>query len=837
MLKRLLLTCLLAVSASQGWTQYTSAERKGLDDLIVLGNLSKESLRPAIPTLPSGIQARITEDPILVLGEILSWRLDASLDIVKQLASLTEGQPLTGIDPIDPAVPEPLRVPLGRLLAALGHANDEVRASSTALTPDQRRDLIESLPRVGLNDPSVELEFARRPLLSGKALSDLTAKVDTKRILRAGLDLQKAVEAAVSEMRSIRLDMPILRFLHRGMPVIIAGVGTDIHADRDAMLVVDLGGNDRYEGRIGAGIGYASVCIDLGGDDTYSLGDANLGCGLLGVGIAIDVDGDDTYRCNDLSLGSGVSGFGSFVDRKGNDHYQMASGGLGFGSGEGLGIMRDLEGTDDYRTDGASLGASSANGIGWMADIAGSDTYRSQRFSQGSSFGGIGAQVDLAGDDLYQCQEQGQAFGAGGFGLLINVTGSDHYLGVTAVQSVAAEGGVSCLIDHVGDDTFHAQTAESLAHANENSLSMVCDRSGNDSYTNRGGRPARARSGGVAIFLDSLGDDHYGAPAGSDLGGIAAFADLGGADEYRRDLSDATTSITTGSIRFDSTGSRASPPTEDATRMTQTPPTSEIARAFDHALAGGSKGQVAATFLRRVGQPAFDWALANRLDGSEQASALIAFIGSPNAVTAATALANAGRPGALYLCIGLNADPSSKAILDSLKVEPTRLEAIHAAGHFKCREATTSLLPLAASPRTVEAIAAARALSNLDQPETFSTAEALLLSRDAKMRQVAISWCAKQPGEAVQTAERLSKAADELSVRVAIELLAKVGSSEALKLVTPFLEDRRPGVKIQALSALDGRVPESAQGLVARLANDTNPLVRSVAKRVRMTGG
>lgn len=836
MLLRQLLTCFLVSSGCAGIAQLTPAERKGLDDVLVLGNLNKESLKPATAVRKPGLHSMFLDDPIAALNEVASWQFDATLDRVKQMSTISETQPQTGVDPIDPAVPEPLRVPLGRLLAALSHANDEVRAASAALSADQRRDLIESLPRHGLRDPSVTLEFVRRPRISHRTLTDLMARVDLNRITRAGLDLHRAAETAAAELRPIRLQMPTLRFVHRGMPVVVSGTGNDTHDDRDAMLMVDLGGNDRYEGRFGAGIGYAAVSLDLGGDDVYSVGDANLGCGLLGVGISLDNEGDDIYRCRSLALGVGIGGFGSFVDRSGEDSYQFASGGLGFGS-RGIGTMRDLSGNDDYRSESASLGAASDDGLGWFADLDGHDRYRSSRFSQGASFGGTGLQVDVAGSDIYQCQEQGTAFADGGVGLVIDVAGNDHYFGMADVQSVSTNGGVACLIDHDGDDSYTAQSAASLALAGSTSLSLICDRNGNDTYTNRGGRPARSQRGGVSVFVDSRGDDLYGAPGVSELGGIAAFADLSGADEYRRDLSDATSTLAAGVTRFDAVGSRPNPTNIEDGRMTQTPPAAEIAKAFEQALVGGAAGQTATAYLRKVGAAAFDWGIANHMDGSREVSRLLAMIGSPDAPNKAKAMALENRPGALFLCVALNVDPGAKPILAYLGKEQDRAEGIEAAGHFRCNEVAPLLLPFAASTAPGEALTAVWALSQIALPETFSTAEALLQSRDTKLRQLAIGWCAKQPADAMIAADRLTKSADEAVVRTALELLAQLGTPEALKSVVAFLEDRRPGVRIQALTALDGRVPADAQGTVARLANDTNPLVRSVAKRVRMTGG
>ena len=93
--------------------------------------------------------------------------------------------------------------------------------------------------------------------------------------------------------------------------MVIGGAGPNTYElDHRFGLVIDLGGDDLYRGKIAAS-GDAdhgnAVVIDLGGNDTYTGSPLGLATGRLGVGLLIDQSGDDVYQ---LDTGSGGAGFG-----------------------------------------------------------------------------------------------------------------------------------------------------------------------------------------------------------------------------------------------------------------------------------------------------------------------------------------------------------------------------------------------------------------------------------------------------------------------------------------------------------------------------------------------
>ena len=113
----------------------------------------------------------------------------------------------------------------------------------------------------------------------------------------------------------------------------------------DYTVLIDPGGNDRYEGcRIGAAYGtdYRRVAFfaDLGGDDVYDCGDVNitLGAAVLGIAAFFDLgQGNDRYVGGHCSLGAAMGGIATFYDDGGTDTYEgktytQGAAGLAWGS-------------------------------------------------------------------------------------------------------------------------------------------------------------------------------------------------------------------------------------------------------------------------------------------------------------------------------------------------------------------------------------------------------------------------------------------------------------------------------------------------------------------------
>src|SRR5881409_2912474 len=131
--------------------------------------------------------------------------------------------------------------------------------------------------------------------------------------------------------------------------IVIGGSGPNAYdLDQRVTVVIDLGGDDTYRGRIAANADAEhgiSVVIDLGGQDTYHAAPLGLATGRLGVGLLVDRAGDDLYELAQGAGGTGFAGLGLLVDLAGNDRYVGAKFTQGAAVG-GAGLLVDRAGDD-----------------------------------------------------------------------------------------------------------------------------------------------------------------------------------------------------------------------------------------------------------------------------------------------------------------------------------------------------------------------------------------------------------------------------------------------------------------------------------------------------------
>jgi HEAT repeat protein len=352
--------------------------------------------------------------------------------------------------------------------------------------------------------------------------------------------------------------------------IVLYGYGDDVHdakADEDAVLVIDLGGNDtwtrgasasvpknrpvsvcidlagndRYAGRedlsFGAALGGIAVQWDCAGDDLYDAGHASLGAGICGVGVLVDEGGDDVYRCRDFGIGAGAFGIGILLDKGGNDLYHADLRGQGFASTRGVGVLADLDGHDVYDAGGAHVHAPLYND-------------RTQSLSQGFSIGmrpdasgGVGVLIDRRGNDRYAADIYGQ--GAAywyGLGVLVDSDGNDTYNLGQYGQGSGIHLAAGILVDRAGSDLYYLKNGVGMGGAHDYSVGMLVDRGGDDYYAGSGGTQGGALTNSVALLFDMAGKDSYAvagvggaqgaATPARGTGGIGLLLDAGGADLY-----------------------------------------------------------------------------------------------------------------------------------------------------------------------------------------------------------------------------------------------------------------------------------------------------------------
>jgi hypothetical protein len=327
----------------------------------------------------------------------------------------------------------------------------------------------------------------------------------------------------------------------------VHGGGNDHVDGTDALLSVDLGGDDVYTGGVAASNANRSIglLLEMGGNDTYTSDVPAQGAGLCGIGLLLDAAGDDTYTAKRYAQGVGQLGLGLLVDLAGDDTYFTAFSGQGCGY-FGVGLLFDLAGDDQYKIygDGQALGG--VNGVGVLADRTGDDRYvavREQSItgrpsyhspnldvcvsnvqgcgmgrrgdgSDGHSWaGGLGALLDGAGADDYSAGNWSMGTGYWfGIGLLHDRGGDDEYHGVCYSQGTGAHFCIGVLVDEDGDDQHLAEENSnlSIAWAHDFTIGILLDVAGDDRYSvDKSSGLGNSINRSIALLIDTGGDDVY----------------------------------------------------------------------------------------------------------------------------------------------------------------------------------------------------------------------------------------------------------------------------------------------------------------------------------------
>ncbi|MCR9076354.1 MAG: PDZ domain-containing protein, partial [bacterium] len=364
------------------------------------------------------------------------------------------------------------------------------------------------------------------------------------------------------------------------LQLVVGGAEDNTYDMSRISQVVDLGGNDTYiwpdDEKIFRLAGSRHIIIDMGGNDTYRSATefAGPGVGVFGGAIIDDYSGNDTYTSTKLaSMATGLFGIGVILDRAGNDTYTNTGPDSGWSQGVGfygIGLIIDREGRDVYHAEKLSQGVGGPRGFGAIIDGGGNDLYRANGPNYGSAYGtpgvylgmsqgfgfgvrgyaagGVGLIDDMSGNDQYIAGEFSQGGGYYfGLGMIRDHAGHDIYHANRYGQAFAAHQAAGILIDDAGDDTYWSMTAASQSGVWDESVTLLLDMAGNDSYRCDGLGIGAASMQAIGIFIDLEGDDRYSANGGATIGqsgsntyhydssGVMSFSgffDLGGTDSY-----------------------------------------------------------------------------------------------------------------------------------------------------------------------------------------------------------------------------------------------------------------------------------------------------------------
>jgi hypothetical protein len=477
------------------------------------------------------------------------------------------------------------------LIPAMEQAAEEIETAFAGLSEEQRRFIAlhaGSILDEEEFDPDKPIDVRDREAEEEEVLADellrIAALVDYSRLAAAGAVLARAVDLAIPLACDDPLGLPrarsefaidrtessrlasgdVLNIAETRLgTIIIGGPGRTTYAG-GAAVIIDIGGDDVYEGDVAAAMRDlpVSVVVDLSGDDVYRGGHHSLGAGFMGVGILADLSGDDAYSAGDFSLGSGLFGVGVLVDEEGNDSYTGDTCTEGSGA-FGIGVQRDAGGNDRYHSALFSQAFGFVMGAGLLHDVEGNDLYFAGgkytdeiryfdhyiSLSQGFGFGwrpdasgGIGMLVDEAGNDVYVSDIFGQGssywFAVGG---LVDYSGNDQYVSYQYAQGAGTHITVAALVDCDGDDNYVSKgVSQGCGH--DLAIGLLHDLAGDDNYTCHDLSQAAGNANGIGVLMDDAGNDAYSVRGAAnthgygnlrrDYGSVGIFLDCGGTDSY-----------------------------------------------------------------------------------------------------------------------------------------------------------------------------------------------------------------------------------------------------------------------------------------------------------------
>ncbi len=270
--------------------------------------------------------------------------------------------------------------------------------------------------------------------------------------------------------------------------------------------------------RQGAGVGGYGFLLDLGGgDDVYRSLRFSQGFAAVGVGVLYDDGGADDYECESSCQASSLAGLALLHDGGGPDRYRAFYSSQAFASPMAFALLYEHEGADTYELEpddpfmygwyegyphNISRGQGAATGL-----------RQGDYVNEVHLGGGIGLLRDREGDDEYLASVMAQANGYWfGFGILADGAGNDRYNGYNYIQGATEHFALAAFVEGGGDDTYNDElepTHSSIALAHDYSVTVFVERDGHDWYHGPDRGIGTSKCHGLGILVDHLGDDEY----------------------------------------------------------------------------------------------------------------------------------------------------------------------------------------------------------------------------------------------------------------------------------------------------------------------------------------
>lgn len=520
----------------------------------------------------SGVRLRRPPDAGMAAIEA---RLRAAADpLAAGLAWMAETQVGAGWVPVLPdqeQLPSPLRYEVARVLAAM------------ALSHAFLQRAFERFP------PGVTPQLLRRQAFHGRSAFEapdhrqLLPLVEREALVGGMLDLVGAVQRLQRFVASQAALPPVAWTLRTPFGwIVVDTTGRDNrHRLQDALLVLDVGGDDAYEFLARDDGHRISVLLDHRGNDTYATTapGADPSSATLGYGILWDTEGNDRYEGTEQAQASALFGAALLVDGRGSNRFVASSRSQAQAIG-GIAVLLGGDGDDAFHAQTYSQASGGPLAAALLVDPGGNDRYtldntplirpspqlpdRNVSMGQGAGYGlrgvftdgrstagGIGLLLDLAGDDRYEAQVFAQGVGYHeGLGLLVDDGGNDRFTAAWYAMGAGVHQAAGVLLARGrGNDVYRASHEVALGAANDLSVGVFVDEGGDDAYEAGQLSLGVGYANSTGLFVDASGDDRYAVSsagcralgaayqpewgnAGERLPNLGLFMDLGGRDSY-----------------------------------------------------------------------------------------------------------------------------------------------------------------------------------------------------------------------------------------------------------------------------------------------------------------
>jgi len=469
-------------------------------------------------------------------------------------------------------LPDPLRYELARVLAAMSQSYAFLQRAFERFPPGVTPQLLRRQAFEGAFVPFESPDYRQ-----------LLPLVEREAVVGGMLDLVGAVERLQRFVKDEAALPPVTWSLQTpfGWIVVDTSGRDNRHQLKDALLVLDVGGNDDYEFLAPDAAHAISVLLDHRGNDRYATAapGADPSSATLGYGILWDTEGDDRYEGTEQAQASALFGAALLVDGAGSNRFAASSRSQAHAIG-GLAVLASADGDDAFTAQTYSQATGGPGGVALLVDTGGNDRYmlgnvplvrpspqlpdRNTSMGQGAGYGmrgvfldgrstagGIGMLLDLAGNDRYEAQVFAQGVGYyEGLGMLLDDGGDDRFASAWYAMGAGVHYAAGILLKRgVGNDAYRSTHEMALGSANDLSVGVFVDEGGDDAYAVGQLSLGVAHANGTALFVDGAGNDRYSVAsptcralgaaymhawgnARETLPNLGLFMDLGGTDSY-----------------------------------------------------------------------------------------------------------------------------------------------------------------------------------------------------------------------------------------------------------------------------------------------------------------